>query len=85
MLYNIDLQRDNITWWEYVMLLEGCYVSDCMLKTVIDIRGQKIPVKADEKTKASISSLKHKYMLRTEDSGLGSMFKSLKGVSKNCS
>ena len=82
-LYNIDLNHEDITWWEYKMMLEGCLFNDCMLSRVIDIRTKKIPPKADQETKASISSLKHKYMLRQENNGLGSMFQSLKGVSKN--
>ena len=82
-LYNVNLNREDLTWWEYTMMIEGCFFSDCMLKNVIDIRSRKMPPKADQETKRSLSSLKHKYMLRTEDNGLGGMFKSLKGVSKH--
>jgi len=82
-LYNIDLNRADVTWWEYTMLIEGCFLNECTLKTVLDIRNRKIPPKADEETKRSISSLKHKYMLRQENNGLGNMFKSLKGATKN--
>ena len=39
--------------------------------------------KAKDKEKQSIMNLKHKYMLRTEDNGIGRMFSSLKGATKN--
>jgi len=82
-LYGVDLNQENISWWEYKMMLEGCFFNDCILRSVADIRNRKIPPKADAKTKRELSSLKHKYMLRTGDNGLGGMFRSLKGVSKD--
>lgn len=83
-LYNINLNYAEVTWWEYITLLEGCFLNDCTLRTVIDIRGRDIPNKADAKTRDSLLSLKHKYMLRTENNNdLGTFFKSLKGMVKD--
>lgn len=82
-LYNVDLNKDNISWWEYKTMLEGCFFSDCMVKSVSDIRNRKIPPKANAEVKSNLSSLKHKYMLRTEEKRTSSLFESLKGVAKN--
>ena len=82
-LYGIDLNNQTISWWEYKMLFESCMFSDCMIKSVVEIRSRKIPHKADEKTRQTLSSLKHTYMLRKSNDGLGNMFKSLKGVAEH--
>lgn len=82
-VYNVDLNKEELTWWEYSAMLEGCFNADCLIATVAKYRNMKIPPKAKEKEKKAIMNLKHKYMLRTEDNGLGRMFSSLKGASKN--
>ena len=82
-VYNVDLNKDDITWWEYSSMLEGCFNTECMLSTVIKYRDMTIPPKASEENKQSILSLKHKYMLRTESQNVGGMFSLLKGASKN--
>lgn len=81
-LYGINLERDDITWYEYKTMLEGCFLNPCTLSKVIGFRTMELP--KDSKGKADILDIKAKYRLKSEDSnGIGSLFNSLKGVANN--
>lgn len=80
-IYDINLKRDRITWWDYTTMLEGCFVQDCILNSVITIRDMDISNLKNE-AKESALNAKAKYRLTSvDDKGLGGLFSTLKGAS----
>ena len=66
--YNINLQKDNLHWWEFQALFEG--LQDCKLTEVMKIRGTKINKDMSDSEKKYYREMKNLYMLpdfRTEE------------------
>lgn len=85
-IYGVDLNRDDITWWEYLTMLEGCFSQDCILSSVVGIRDMDIAQIKDADQKVKVLDMKAKYRLHkneTQDSGLGKVFGMLKGVAES--
>lgn len=80
-LYGINLERETVSWYEYKTMLEGCFMSDCILKKVVEIRTAKMP--KDPKAAADLLDLKAKYRLHCDDGSIGGLFDTLKGMAKN--
>ena len=80
-VYGVDLETDDITWWSYMMMLEGCFSADCLIAKVVDIRTKDLP-KKNPKAKEALLNAKAKYRLRNDDnnSGIGALFGAMKGV-----
>lgn len=78
-LYNVDIEKDDLKWWEYIYMLEGCFSQECMLSNIVTIRcTDTAKLKGEHKIK--MLDQKAKYRLRNEDVKLDSLFASLKGA-----
>lgn len=85
-IYGVDLGKDEITWWEYLTMLEGCFTQKCMLSSVIDIRDMDISKIEDADQKVKILDMKAKYRLSKgteQNNGLGKMFGMMKGMAES--
>lgn len=86
--YNIDLNKDNLNWWEFTAILEDLLTTETSISKRIEIRDKKIPKKADRDYVNSMNKLKAKYRLQgniqqdTTQKGLKGLFDFLKSKAK---
>ena len=77
-IYGIDLNRENLHWWEFLILFEGL-PGGTVLSDIIGIRTKEIPTKGDRKYINELRRLKEKYRLDSEDDGAEKAFNALWG------
>jgi len=65
-IYNIDLRKSEMHWWEFLELFK-CLPKGTFLSEVIDIRAREITHDMDSKTKAQLMKLKNVYGLKTKE------------------
>lgn len=80
--YNINLQTDNVQWWEFTFILEEIMLGNNALTKRIEFRSYEAPskiTKDNAKQHKAYSNMKLKYNIEEQDvnKAVGKMFKSL--------
>lgn len=63
-IYNMDLRKEDLHWWEFLELFKNL-PDGTMLSKIIEIRTREIDPKSDHKTKTKLMRLKSQFMLKS--------------------